>query len=69
MINNGYIDEVYFWQYDDNTLEYARSGSKRVMTFKEFLDLLERLKAQYDVIKWQIDSMDPDYTLACVYMR
>lgn len=69
MINNGYIDEVNLWQYDVNTGEYARSGSKRVMTFKEFLDLLECLKAQCDVIKWQIDSMDPDYTMACIYMR
>lgn len=31
------------------------------MSFKDFFDFIERLAAQCDVIKWLIDSLNPDY--------
>lgn len=69
MFSNGYIDEIVVWDYDESTGEYDKLHTERAMPFKDFFDFINRLSKQCDVIKWQIDSMDPDYTIACVYMR
>ena len=69
MFTNGYIDEIVVWDYDESTGEYAKLHTERTMSFKDFFDFIERLAAQCDVIKWLIDSLNPDYTMARVYMR
>lgn len=69
MFTNGYIDEIVVWDYDESTGEYAKLHTERTMSFKDFFDFIERLAAQCDIIKWLIDSLNPDYTMARVYMR
>lgn len=61
MSTNSYIDET--------TGYYTKLHTERAMSFKDFLDCIDRLRSQCDVINWQIDAMSTDYTLACVYMR
>lgn len=68
MFTNGYIDEIAIWDYDEDTGDYAKLHTERAMSFKDFFDFIERLSGQCDVLKWLIDSMNPDYTTACVYM-
>ena len=69
MFNDGYVDEIAVWHYDESTGVYAKPHTEWAMSFKDFFDFIERLAAQCDVIKWKIDSMNPDYVTACVYMR
>lgn len=68
MFTNGYIDEIAIWDYDEDIGDYAKLHTERAMSFKDFFDFIERLAGQCDVLKWQIDSMNPDYITACVYM-
>ena len=67
MFTNGYIDEIAIWDYDEDIEDYAKQHTERAMSFKDFFDFIERLAGQCDVLKWQIDSMNPDYITACVH--
>lgn len=56
MPTNGYIDEIAFWDYDESTGKYTKLHTERAMSFKDFLDCIERLRPQCDVINWKIDG-------------
>lgn len=68
MLTNGYIDEITFWEYNRDNGEYVKTCTKRRMLLKDFFEYIERLTSEY-VVKYRIDAMGPDYTLASVYMR
>lgn len=68
MFTNTYIDEITFWEYDRGNCDYVKTCTKRSMSLNDLFMYIERLTSVY-AVKYRIDAMDPDYTLASVYMR